>query len=51
MSIEEARPPDHSLTPALITLPTALHPFRDMIMIEKGSTVAFSTFDKLVALR
>ena len=34
----------------LNTLPTALHLFRDMIMIAKESTIAFSAIDKLVAL-
>ena len=29
---------------------TALHLFRDMIIIKKESTIAFSAVDKLVAL-
>ena len=36
--------------PPLNTLLTALHLFRDMIIIEKESTIAFSAIDKLVAL-
>ena len=34
----------------LNTLLTALHRFRDMIIIKKESTIAFSAIDKLVAL-
>ena len=41
---------DPPLAPALNTLSTALHLFRDMIMIEKESIIAFSAIDKLVAL-
>ena len=33
----------------LNALPTALHLFRDMIVIEKESTIASSVIDKLVA--
>ena len=49
MSIGGARPPGPQLATALITLPTALHLFRDMIMIEKELTVAFSAIERLVA--
>ena len=50
MSIVGARPPSPPLAPALNTLLTALHLFRDMIMTRKESTIAFSAMDKLVAL-
>ena len=40
----------HKALPLLNTLQTALHLFRDMIIIGKDSTIAFSATDKLVAL-
>ena len=36
--------------PSLNTLLAALDQFRDMIIIEKESTIAFSAIDKLLAL-
>ena len=40
----------HNAPPLVNTLLTALHLFRDMIIIRKESTIAFNAIDKLVAL-
>ena len=44
------RGPELNAPIPLNTLLTAIHQFRDMIKIQKESTIAFSAIDKLVAL-